>query len=183
MRTAPCSASAGSHTDTCALVAPLRAALRSAAFLADQVGAILLERAEILPVCEREDEIEIPPTLGRRSAYQLEVARREHHRRQCAERVGETAGHGAVDRDFLPLGVAIEPDGDVVLIGRVRLARDVKAGRAEARQVLVARAPLRAKRLQIVDRFQQVRLALTVVADDRESLGGRQIESLEVRKF
>ena len=56
--------------------------------------------------------------------------------------------------------------------GRVSVstvARDVKPVRAEAHEILIARAARRSQDLQIVDRLEQIRLSLAVLADDDET--------------
>src|SRR6478672_8087060 len=60
----------------------------------------------------------------------------------------------------------------------------MKAGRVEAREILIARFTNRAHDLQIVNRFEKVGLAVAVVADDHGALGRElQIDSLEVSEI
>src|SRR6185312_16441570 len=50
----------------------------------------------------------------------------------------------------------------------------MKRARAEAHQVRVARTANRAEKLEVVDRFQNVCLALAVVANDYHALGRKR---------
>ncbi len=60
---------------------------------------------------------------------------------------------------------------------------DVKTICAKAHEILIARATRRAQNLEVVDRLEQVRLALAVFADDDEAVGRRrQIDVSEIAK-
>src|SRR2546423_3329194 len=146
-----------------------------------EIGAVVLERVQIFLVGERQHEVEVAPSLRRRAAHQLQIAGRKQYGRKRAERVTETADFGAIDRDFLSLGVAVESDRDLALPGRMRVRGDVKSGCVEARQVLIARVPNRTHDLEIVDRLEEVRLAVTVVANDDGAFGWKlEINALEI---
>ena len=59
--------------------------------------AVLLERREVSPRRERERDVEESTPLARRAGDELDVARREHDRRQRAERVAQSGRLDAVD--------------------------------------------------------------------------------------
>ena len=79
---------------------------------------------------------------------------------------------------------ALEPDADLVACDpSSTVARDVKPVGAEAHEILIARAARRSQDLQVVDRLEQIRLALAVVADDDEAVGGRrELDAREIAK-
>ena len=120
--TAPCSASAGSQTATLAVDRARRRARasRSAALRRASARAIALQRGEIAARREREHDVEKAPSRGGRAGDELDVGRREHHRRQRAERVAQALGDGAVEAHALPLARALEPDADLVAAIRRR---------------------------------------------------------------
>jgi len=59
--------------------------------------------------------------------------------------------------------------------------RNKKSARTESNQVLIARASRAAEHLHVVDAFEKVRLPLSVVSNDRQTLlRNFQIELLEI---
>src|SRR5437868_371856 len=93
----------------------------------NEIGAVVLKRVQVTLVGERKDEIDVTPSLCGRTAHQLEIARREHHRGKRAERVTEAPRTGAVDGDFLPLHRLVEPNRELMLARRSGYSADVKA--------------------------------------------------------
>ena len=65
--------------------------------------------------------------------------------------------------------------------GRINLGGDVKSVGVEAGEVLITRVTDGAEDLEIVDRLEKIRLAVPVVADQRDTFGGEtEIDALEV---
>ncbi len=135
-------------------------------------------------ICHRQHHVEKAPSLGGRTRDERDVVRREHHRWQRAERVAQPLGHGAVDARALSVPGALEADGDLVTRSAgVDLRRDVERLRSKADEIRVARTARRAQELQVVNRLEQIRLALAVLADDDPTRGRRsEVHMLEVPK-
>ena len=109
--------------------------------VASREGAsIALQCAEVAGRGQREHDVEKATPCARRTGDQLDVGRREHHRRECAECVAQPFGDDAVDSSLLALLCAIVADAELVTRVGVDRCGDVKCVRAEAHEVLVARA-------------------------------------------
>ena len=68
-----------------------------------------------------------------------------------------------------------------MLLRRVRVRGDVEPGRVEACQVLIPRVADGAQDLEIVDRLEEIRLAVSVVTDDDGAIGRQlEIDALEI---
>ena len=62
-----------------------------------------------------------------------------------------------------------------MLARRLRNRADVKARRVEAGEILIARVADGSQNLQIINRFEEIRLAVAVVADKGDAFG-RELE-------
>ena len=183
-RTAPCSASGGSQTATPAS-APreLPPDPRECGVAPRERGTIPLQRREISGYGEREHDIEKAPPRARRSGYELDVGRREHHRRKSAKRVAQTFRHAAVEPHALLLSRALESDTDVVTAIRLYAGPHVKTVGAKSHEVLVSRPTHGPENLQVVNRFKKICLALSVLPNHDKAVGGHsQVEMGEVTK-
>ena len=79
---------------------------------------------------------------------------------------------------------AVEADGDLALLGRVRVRGDVEASGVEARQVLITSVTDRSQNLEIVNGLEEIRLAVAVVADDDGTVGWElEINAVEIPKI
>jgi len=134
---------------------------------------------QVLPVCQRQHQIEIPPPLAGRAANQLEITWREHHRRKLPEGICQSARNQTIERQLLFLRRSLEPDSDLVRGGGANFGGDVKSGGVEAGDVLIPRVTDGAQDLEIVDRLEKIRLAVSVVADEGDTFSGEiQIDPL-----
>src|SRR5207253_3746320 len=110
-------------------------------------------------------------TPGRgRASDQLDVARREHDDRNGAEGVAQLLDDYIVALHplLLPLSLVADRERVRVRTGDSRL--DVEAGSAETRDVAVARGAHGTKEAEVVDRLEEIGLALPVVADGDETV-------------
>src|SRR5262249_16647362 len=92
---------------------------------------------------------------------------------------------GAVEARTLPVSGALEAERDFVTpASRVDLRRDVEPLGAEAHDVGIARAARRPEELQIVNRLEEIGLALTVLPDDHPTRGRPgELDMREVSKI
>jgi hypothetical protein len=68
-----------------------------------------------------------------------------------------------------------------VFLGRIGVRGDVETSRVEASQVLIASISDRSQYLEVVDRLEEIRLAVTVVADDDGTIGRKlEIHTLQI---
>src|SRR4029078_7117545 len=92
-------------------------------------------------------------------------------------------GNHAVDPNAFALARPLEPDANLVASIGLDRCRDMKALGAEAHEILVARTSRRTQNLQVVDRLEQIRFALAVVADHDKSVRRRcDLDVSEVAK-
>ena len=131
-------------------------------------AAIALQRGEIRARAEREHHIEKASPLHRRTRHEHGVARREDHRGERAQRIRHALGLRTVQKNFLAAAEPVEADGDVVRARAFDRRRQMKARLAEGDELRVLRAAQRSQQTQIVDRFEEVRLPLAVLADQRD---------------
>src|SRR5205814_8179076 len=114
----------------------------------------------------------------------IQIAWGEHHWGKRAERVTQPARSGAIDGDFLSLCSLIEANGQLVLDRRLRNGADVESCRVEAGEIDVARLPNGSQNLEIIDRLEKVGLAVSVVANQCDAIGGElEIHPLEVTEI
>jgi hypothetical protein len=140
---------------------------------------VLLQRTEIPARRQRERDVEKPPSRTRASSDELHISRRKHHRGKRTKRVAQARRFDAIDRDALALACALKRRGQRPRSYHRRFGQNVKAGRPESHHVLIARAARRPEQLQVVDRFEEIRFPVPVVADDREALR----RNLELQAF
>jgi RecA/RadA recombinase len=95
--------------------------------------------------------------------------------------VAHALGDDAVDAYAFALARALEPDANFVARICLNGCADMKSFRAETDEILVARTSRGSQDLQIVNRLQQIRLSLAVVADHHQAVGGRR--NLDVCKI
>src|SRR4029079_14840780 len=99
------------------------------------------------------------------------------------ECVAQALWFGPAKLHTLALALPLEARGNLVIHSAIRARRDVKAGRAESHDVDVARASHGAKKVQVVNGLEQIRLPLAVVADDHDAgLRKGEIEPGQVAK-
>jgi hypothetical protein len=148
-----------------------------------QGPAVPLKRVEIAARRQRQHDVEKAASNAGRPGDQVDVRRRKHHRGKGAECVAHALGNHAVDAYALALARALEPHAKVVPGVRLNGCGDVKSIRAETNEILIACTARRSQNLQIVDRLQQIRLPLAVVADHHQAFGGRRnLDVCEVAK-
>src|SRR6185503_4720620 len=146
--------------------------------------AILLQRVEVPPRAECKNDIEVSSSLARRSCDELNVARREHHRRQASECVAHSWYRDTVERHTFLFARAVEADAEVVLVIGAGGEGDVKTALTESHYFLVASSARASQNLEVIDRLEKIRLSLAILADDRESrLGEIKIDALEVSEI
>ena len=145
--------------------------------------AIPLQREEVRARRECEEDVEIPTSRGRRARHELDVGGREQYAGQGTECIAQPLRLGAAELHALALALAFEASGDLVIRSAVRAGRQVKTRGAEANDVGIARASDGPEKVQIVNGLEQVRLSLSVVADDDDArLRKGEIEPSKVAK-
>jgi hypothetical protein len=148
---------------------------------AKQRTAIALKGREIPPRAERENDIEEAAPLGRAPCDELDIAWSDDDAGERAERFAELPQLGAVEPYTLPFRLSFVADTDLTALTARDVRGDVKPRRSECREIVVARSAHGAQELEIVDRLEQIRLALAVVTDQRDAIGWqRQVEASEI---
>ena len=126
----------------------------------------------------REYDVEVAAPFARATGDDRHVRRREDYHTHGADRVAQPLWLRVSHGHLLPARATVE--------GRCHLARplggleatlDSKHIVPEPHQLLVRRTAEGAEDLEVVDRFQQIRLPLPVVSDERDALR-REIETL-----
>ena len=156
--------------------------------LRQHVG-VQIERAGIFDIDLRQRVVQIPAPVGRPAADDLHIVGQEHHHRDLPDQIGG-AHHRAVDFDLLAKTPAVfglgrfQHQHHVDVQGAIG-AHDIRREAGMRRQSFFARQPVdqlpiaggvrRSARGQHVDRFEQARLALRVIAVEQNRLR-RQID-------
>ncbi len=136
-----------------------------------QRRAIPHQRAEVLPVGQREHAIEIPASFRGRSARELHVGREERHRQPRTRRLRDSFGLVVVYRDALAPARGNPGGRDLGHRPFVDVGFHVEAAATEARDLLIGRAPHRAEQHRVVHCLEQIGLALGVGPEQRDPAG------------
>jgi hypothetical protein len=75
-------------------------------------GAIALERDEVSPRREPERDVEIATPFRRRARDELQIARREKHRREGTKSLRQPSRFGAIEHQLLASPRPLEADRD-----------------------------------------------------------------------
>ena len=126
---------------------------------------VTLEQRQIAGLRLREQQIEKPPPRARRALDQLQILRAKHHRAQHAEIIGQAFDRLAVQRQFAFARRPVHFDFVFALADDV--AADEIALLPVPDHLRAADAAERAQRGHEINRFEDVRLALRVVAEQQ----------------
>src|SRR5262249_8731431 len=91
-----------------------------------QRGTVALKRAKVSARRQREHDVEIPTTRGRRARDELYVCGSKQHGWQRRECVAQSFGDVSVESNAFALSNALEADADLVMTIRFDVCRDVK---------------------------------------------------------
>jgi hypothetical protein len=99
-----------------------------------------LQRGEVAPRRESEQDVEISSPGIWRTSDEFDVPRSEHHRRQRPDRVAQPLWIPTIEAHPLAPRRAFEADADLVWRVCLDSRRNVKPGRPEPHEVLIAGA-------------------------------------------
>src|SRR5207237_1446392 len=116
-----------------------------------------------------EHNVEKTSPSGGTPGDKVHVGGREHCHRQRAHGIAEPVAHDTIEAHALAPAGTLEADADLAHPVARHARAEVKTGRPETNEILVARTPHRTQELQIVDRLEKVRFSLTVLADDEHA--------------
>ena len=133
---------------------------------------VTLEQRQVARLRLRQQQVEEPPPRARGALDQLQIFRAKNHRAQHAEVIRELFHRPAVQRELPFAGDQIHFDFVLALADHV--AADEIAFRAVPDHLRAADAAKRAQRGHEINRFENVRLALRIVAQ-QQMKAGREI--------
>jgi hypothetical protein len=127
-----------------------------------------------------QQPVEVVAAVGRRSRGEPHVRRQKRHRQPTAYRVGQPLGLLAIHQNPLaPAGGEVR-GGDRGRRTVAHFGLDAKPGLVEAQHLLIGGTAQRPEQHRVVNRFEQVGLALGIGAQDRDPAWRRL--ALEVRQ-